>query len=409
METQHEARASEVRPLRRRSNDRMIAGVAGGIGDYTGLDPVIFRIGFIALALLGGAGIALYLVAWLLIPQATEEQSPAESALGSLRGLPAWVGVVLMAVAIAMIFGAMGFWEARIIWALGLMAVGFVLLREESRPAPSPESPPPPDPTAGPVPSDARVGPESAAIPDSGSGEIPTSALAAPPGAVPPDFAPPVAAEAKPPKERSSLGWFTVATVLIAIGVAAVLENWNVLELDVGQFFALALTVIGGGLLVGAWWGRARFMILLGVLLVPLVLGSSLIDMPLRGTVGERFLMPRTVSDLEHRYEVLAGNMTLDLNELLLDENVIVNADIAMGSLDVTVPRGVRVFVTGTAQAGRLRFFQHVEKGVDLQSSVVEGPPNAERTITLDIDAGIASVDVYWGYGSVDRRRGPGG
>jgi hypothetical protein len=201
---------------------------------------------------------------------------------------------------------------------------------------------------------------------------------------------------ARRPSERSSLGWFTLAAMLIAIGVAAVLENWKVLELDVGQFFALALTVVGAGLLAGAWWGRARLMMLLGVLLVPVVLAASLIDMPLRGTVGDTFLMPRTVSDLKDRYEVLAGSVTLDLTELRLDEDVRVRADVALGDLNVIVPRGVRVLVSGTAQAGRLRFFGHQEEGVDLERTEVAGDPDAERTITLDINAGIGSADVYW-------------
>jgi predicted membrane protein len=68
-----------------------------------------------------------------------------------------------------------------------------------------------------------------------------------------------------------------------------------------------------------------------------------------------------------------------------------------MGDLDVVVPAGVRVLVYGTAQAGRLDFFGHVDRGVDLHRSVAEGDLDAERTITLDIEAGIASVDVYWG------------
>jgi phage shock protein PspC (stress-responsive transcriptional regulator) len=394
MDTKQEGTTNAVRPLRRRADDRMIAGVAGGIGDYTGLDPVIFRIGFIALALAGGAGIALYLLAWLLIPKAPDERSHAEHALVRLGGLPAWAGVAFIAVAMAMIFGSVGFWDARFIWALGLMAVGFVLLRDETQ---AERSPPPPDSDPaerGPVP-DSRGGPESAAALDEGTG-----AITAPTTAGAEVRAAPVAATttvaARRPRERSSLGWFTLAAMLIAIGVAAVLENWEVLELDVGQFFALALTVVGAGLLVGAWWGRARLMMVLGVLLVPVVLAASLINMPLRGTVGDTFLMPRTVSDLKDRYEVLAGSVTLDLTELRLDEDVRVRADVALGDLNVIVPRGVRVLVSGTAQAGRLRFFGHQEEGVDLQRTEVAGDPDAERTITLDINAGIGSADVYW-------------
>ena len=115
MDTKREDSTSAVRPLRRRADDRMLAGVAGGLGDYTGLDPVIFRIGFIFLAVLGGAGVALYLLAWLLIPKASEDRSRAETALRSFGGLPSWLGIIIVAVGATMLVGALGFWEAELL------------------------------------------------------------------------------------------------------------------------------------------------------------------------------------------------------------------------------------------------------------------------------------------------------
>lgn len=52
-----------------RSNDRMLAGVCGGIADYLGWDPTVVRIGWIILTLLGGSGILIYLILWLVMPQ----------------------------------------------------------------------------------------------------------------------------------------------------------------------------------------------------------------------------------------------------------------------------------------------------------------------------------------------------
>jgi len=377
----------------------MLAGVAGGLGDYTGLDPVIFRIGFIFLAVLGGAGVALYLLAWLLIPTANEERSRAEVALRSWWRTSSWVGITLAAIGVAILFGSLGFWEGEILWALVFIGAGFVLLRDEERTPDPPGAGPSPDrsATAEPTAASATTGISAAEAGDvTGRAELiarPDApvVVATTTGAVP------VVAEPKPPKERSSLGWFTVAAVLVAVGVAAVLENWDVLTLDVGQFFALALAVLGAGLLVGAWWGRARILIVLGILLVPVVLAASLIDMPLRGTVGDSFIVPQSIAEIEESYDVLAGNMTLVLDELQLEDDVHVNASVAIGDLDVVVPSGVRVLVNGTAQAGRLDFFGHVDRGVDLRRSITEGNLDAERTITLDIEAGIASVDVYWG------------
>jgi phage shock protein PspC (stress-responsive transcriptional regulator) len=47
----------------------MVVGVAGGIAQYVGVDPVLIRIIFVLLALFGGGGLLLYLICWLLIPE----------------------------------------------------------------------------------------------------------------------------------------------------------------------------------------------------------------------------------------------------------------------------------------------------------------------------------------------------
>lgn len=63
-------------PLRRSSDDKVLAGVAGGLGRYLGVDPVVIRIALVVFALSGGAGVLLYLIAWIAIP----EEKPGEMA-----------------------------------------------------------------------------------------------------------------------------------------------------------------------------------------------------------------------------------------------------------------------------------------------------------------------------------------
>jgi phage shock protein PspC (stress-responsive transcriptional regulator) len=65
--------------LRRSGEDRMLAGVAGGIARYLDVDATLVRVVIAALALCTGAGAALYLAAWLLIPADGEDQSIAEA------------------------------------------------------------------------------------------------------------------------------------------------------------------------------------------------------------------------------------------------------------------------------------------------------------------------------------------
>jgi phage shock protein PspC (stress-responsive transcriptional regulator) len=56
----------------------MVAGVAAGVADYLDVDPTIVRIAFVALSLLGGLAVPLYLAGWVLIPEDGTDVSVAE-------------------------------------------------------------------------------------------------------------------------------------------------------------------------------------------------------------------------------------------------------------------------------------------------------------------------------------------
>jgi phage shock protein PspC (stress-responsive transcriptional regulator) len=59
----------------------MLAGVAAGVADYFDVDPTIVRVGFVALAFLGGLAVPLYLAGWALIPDEDSGVSVAEELL----------------------------------------------------------------------------------------------------------------------------------------------------------------------------------------------------------------------------------------------------------------------------------------------------------------------------------------
>ena len=60
--------------LTRSANDRMLAGVAGGLAEYLEIDPVIVRLLFVIVALFGGGfiGLFIYIVLWIIMPEAAE-------------------------------------------------------------------------------------------------------------------------------------------------------------------------------------------------------------------------------------------------------------------------------------------------------------------------------------------------
>ncbi|HNP73862.1 MAG TPA: PspC domain-containing protein [Kouleothrix sp.] len=68
--------------LLRSRNDRVVAGVAGGIAAMLNIDPLLVRLGFLALGLLNGFGLMVYVVLWLLVPN---EDSAAADARSQMR------------------------------------------------------------------------------------------------------------------------------------------------------------------------------------------------------------------------------------------------------------------------------------------------------------------------------------
>ncbi len=99
--SEHITHTPQIKRLERSSSDRMVAGVSGGLGRYFDLSPAVFRLGFVNLTLLGGAGVLVYLAALLVVPAEGTEQSIAAQVLAERRDRP-WplVGLGLASVAL---------------------------------------------------------------------------------------------------------------------------------------------------------------------------------------------------------------------------------------------------------------------------------------------------------------------
>ena len=106
-----------ARRLTRSSTDRMIGGVAGGLGRYFDVDPLLFRIGFVVLTFAGGFGILAYLVGLAAIP-------PDGATRPQRWGLARTVGVGLLACAAVATITPHWFWGPGV---PGLVALGVVL------------------------------------------------------------------------------------------------------------------------------------------------------------------------------------------------------------------------------------------------------------------------------------------
>jgi len=57
-----------AKKLRRSSDNKVLGGVCGGIGEFLGVDPVWLRLAFVVISFFGGVGVIAYGLAWLLLP-----------------------------------------------------------------------------------------------------------------------------------------------------------------------------------------------------------------------------------------------------------------------------------------------------------------------------------------------------
>lgn|SRR5690606_32213876 len=114
--------------LRRSTEDKVIGGVCGGLGAYFGLDPIWFRLAFVVLAVGGGSGVLIYLLAWLLIPaqrsgETLVAREGADSAAAAVVG-----GLALVAVGLMLLANTLFPWFDRVMWPLVAIIAGLGLL-----------------------------------------------------------------------------------------------------------------------------------------------------------------------------------------------------------------------------------------------------------------------------------------
>ena len=403
--------ATESRTLRRSSTDKVIAGVAGGIGAYFGIDSVIVRIAFILLTFLGGAGPFLYLIGWLALPT---EDSPSVIAKALGGGTPnrfrsllavALIGLGLLITANLSgdLFGLfVDVWSIAPYLALILIAAGVALVlwpgpaggskptpaRPLVPPAPPPGTPPPPSSAfASPAPAPpAAAGPEWSAV--SPSGPPPPAGVPSPP--------------AKRRRDRSWIGLLTVAALFVYTGAALMLDRLDVIATDVGVFFALALAITGAGLLASAFVAPARGLIWLGAAISALLLLVVGVDVPRGSGVGEARVTVADIEELEDEYRHGVGQLVVDLRDLdpeRTDHSV--DLSLGIGELRVYVPDSIsttadiKVGVGSINARGAGYAWYESTDGLGTRRTIAV-PVGAETTgeLRLDIDVGIGEVEV---------------
>jgi phage shock protein PspC (stress-responsive transcriptional regulator) len=366
------AASAAARRLARRLDGRLMGGVAGGVADALGIDVVLVRLAFVVSAFFGGVGVLAYLLGWVLLPAAPSTTTAARPA--DRRQL---VGYGLVALGLLAVGGRLG-WSFKgdgAFWPLVLIGLGAAVLWLRTRD--DGEAPPPPP--AAPTPSS------------------PTPGVAVTVAEPHPRPTPPSTVEPAPfARPRSYLGAVTTSLLLVLVGGAWVLDASGTIDLDLGVLSALALTLVGAALVASAWYGRARGLIALGIPLVLVVGLFGLVDVPLRGGIGDPTYHPSTIGAVDREYELAIGNLSVDLRDV--DFSGVrrhVRAQLGVGQLNVTVPAGVRVVLDAHAGVGGVTVFgrsAHHCCPTDVHR-IARGTAGG-GTLYLDADVGAGHVDV---------------
>lgn len=382
-ETPHQDRVNtenlrDFSQLRRSVTDRKIAGVAGGLGRHLNIDPTILRVAFVVLCFFGGAGFVLYGAAWLLVPEDGRTEAAIATNTTTRNALLVGAAVVAGLLLIGDSWG--GFWFP---WPLAVIAliVFAVLMNRENKmntqdPSMNTQNPPLPWSGAEPAPGDTT------ALPPMQPPYQPTQ----------PTYQPPM----PKPDRGPQLFWVTLALVAIALGVLGLYDVSGGSVVD-AAYPALALTVVGAMLVVGAWVGRAGGLVFLGIVAAIALAITSLVTTDFN---GERTIdaTPTSAAQVQDRYQVPAGSIELDLtnvSDLEALDGRIIDLEANAGEILVTVPEDLDVDVTADVSiAGEATVFGQQASGPDVHIERRQAAGSDAPDLELDIQLLVGSIDV---------------
>ncbi|MFL5738310.1 MAG: PspC domain-containing protein [Actinomycetota bacterium] len=404
---------TEERSLTRRRNGRLIAGVAGGLADYTATPVAWWRWGFVAVALTGwlgflilspvvmgrgdsvgrlgslivlfAGGIAewIYIAMWILVPRVDLPRLASFSERLETRSGRIGLGLAIFAAGLA---GAwLQLWGGAVALASLLIGAGVAIFRRGGEEERTKEE------------VSWNAGPEATATPSPET----TAVLPLPPGGR--DRRPRVK------KERSKLGWLALGLAFVVGGLVWLLDASGTTHVSASQTIAAPVLVLAIGLLVGSVLGHAKWTFLFALLLVPAMIVAGAIGMPLTGTYANRTIHPTTGSDLQSNYVQTGGELDFNLQDLLPAANPApIHATLGVGQIRVLTSPCVPIDVTAHVNAGQtslLRVPGHGEGGFSTTSVV---RTNGSDPIVMDLHVGIGEIDVERGYLTKKQRKACG-
>jgi phage shock protein PspC (stress-responsive transcriptional regulator) len=332
----------ETRRLTRPHDSRWIGGVAAGLGRYFDLNPAIYRIAFVALALAGGTGILLYIAAWLVMPDEGRDDSIAAAALKQNRERPSRaVGLAMIAFVAVLVLSSthLSPWPTNL-WLAAALGIG------------------------------ALVWWQAAAHP---GGERPLRGV--------------------------SLFPIAVGCLFVVVGVVALLDVTDAWNAD-WRIVLGALVVAAGAATAAAAAGGRRVgaLIVLDSLLVLALALALVVRVPLFSGIGDRNVHPASLTSLDRTYRLGIGDFTVELQDVRLPVGTThVTTTLGIGHLLVRVPRDVTVVADAHASAGQVALFGQEADGTSVDRSTTAPGSAGSRVLELDARVGLGRVEVVRG------------
>ena len=358
------------RRLVRPTEGRWLGGVAVGLGRYFDVNPLVYRIAFAALALVGGTGLLLYLAAWLVIPGEDDDESIAVEALRERQDHP-WllVGVGLLAFGALFALSEAHFWPGTgNVWLAATLVGGALVWWHVSQRSDRPRAV---QTAATPVAADEAAQPDEA-----------TTRVQPPP---PPP---------KPPK-RPSLFAPVLGALLAAAGFFGLLAVLDIYDVDVAAVLAAGVVIVGAAIAFGALTQRrVGGLVFLGLLLLAAFALAAITPVSVGAGVGEKSERPATVTALDPSYEHGIGELELDLSDITLPAGTTsVDASVGIGKIVVTVPEDVALVIDAHAGVGSIDLLGARDDGVDADRTI-RLPGSTPDAPVLDLEADIAIGDI---------------
>ena len=396
----------------RDSEARWFGGVCSGLAHRLNVDPILIRAAAIILAFVGGIGITLYVLLWLLMPDRHGE-------ILAERGIRHGdVGAIaLLVLAGLLVFGgifSVGSGDGWIapLWLLPVALIAwFVLSRRGALDGPTaPPFPPTPSgetmsapPTAPPY--GGYRTPAAGQYATSAPGQYPTPYGGQPTPPVPPrPIAPPPPPKPRRRRPSAFIGLVSLGIALIGFGLGAALDGPTEFPGSAATLaFLLALT--GVSLVVLALGLRGRASGFSGFLVVALssMLAISLIasQVPNGSSVGDTTWRPVAAVGTT-TFELGAGDAVLDLDALVTTtprttpQTIVV--DMGAGELTILVPAGLDARIDANVGFGAVRHtgstVTEVDEsaGPDVSQSVTIGDTPVEVVIDAELSLGRITI-----------------